>query len=56
MGDRGRALDPGRRDGGGWIMLAKIGVLRALHCGVVQEFNPERKDPHWGKRKLKRNA
>jgi hypothetical protein len=36
-------------------MFARIGVMRALHRGVVREFNPDRKDPHWGKRKLKRD-
>jgi hypothetical protein len=41
--------------GGGWLMLARIGVLRALHRGVVREFNPDRKETHWGKRKLKRD-
>jgi hypothetical protein len=30
-------------------MLARIGVLKALHRGVVREFNPDRKDTHWGK-------
>jgi hypothetical protein len=41
--------------GGGWLMLARIGVLRALPRGVVQEFNPDRKKTHWGKRKLRRD-
>jgi hypothetical protein len=41
--------------GGGWIMLARIGALRALHRGVVREFNSDRKETHWGKRKLKRD-
>jgi hypothetical protein len=36
-------------------MLPRIGVLKALRRGVVREFNPDRKDPHWGKRKLKRD-
>jgi hypothetical protein len=40
--------------GGAWLMLARIGVLKALHRGVVR-FNPDRKDTHWGKRKLKRD-
>ena len=40
--------------GGGWLMLACIGVLKALRQGVVREFNPARKDTHWGKPKLKR--
>jgi hypothetical protein len=40
--------------GGGWTWLASIGVLRALTttaCGI----NPDRKETHWGKRKLKRD-
>jgi hypothetical protein len=35
-------------------MFARIGVMRALNRGHVREFNPSRKDPHWGRRKLKR--
>jgi hypothetical protein len=34
-------------------VLARIGVMRALNRGHVHVFNPDRKDPHWGKRKLK---
>jgi hypothetical protein len=41
--------------GGGWLMLARIGVLKALRRGVVREFNSDRKEPRWGKRKLKRD-
>ncbi len=36
-------------------MLARIGVLKAFHRDVVREFNPDRKEPHWGKRRLKRD-
>ena len=32
-------------------MLARIGVMRALNRGHVREFNPDRKDHHWGRRK-----
>jgi hypothetical protein len=39
----------------GPTMLARIGVIRALNCGHVREFNSSRKDPHWGRRKLKRD-
>jgi hypothetical protein len=39
----------------GPTMLARIGVMRALNRGHVREFNTSRKDPHWGRRKLKRN-
>ena len=38
---------------GGPTMLARIGVMRALHWNVERVFNPDRKDAHWGKRKLK---
>jgi hypothetical protein len=41
--------------GGGPTMLARIGVMTALNRHVVREFNPERKDTHWGKRKLKKD-
>ena len=40
---------------GGPTMLARIGVMRALNRHVIREFNPDRKDTHWGKRKLKRD-
>ena len=34
-------------------MLA--GLLRALNRDVERVFHPDRKDTHWGQRKLKRN-
>jgi hypothetical protein len=37
------------------LMFAQIGMLRALNRHVERVFNPDRKDPHWGKRKLKRD-
>jgi hypothetical protein len=40
---------------GGPTMMARIGVMRALNRHVVREFNPDRKDHHWGRRKLKRD-
>src|SRR6202051_4703524 len=40
---------------GGSTMLARIAVMRGLNRQVVREFNPDRKDHHWGKRKLKRD-
>jgi hypothetical protein len=40
---------------GGHAMLARIGVMRALHRDVERVFNPNRKDHHWGKRKLRRD-
>jgi hypothetical protein len=42
-------------EGRDFLMHARIGVLRALNRHVVREFNPDRKDTHWGKRKLKRD-
>ena len=40
---------------GGPTMFARIGVMRALNRGHVREFNPDRKEHHWGRRKLKRD-
>jgi len=39
---------------GGDPMLARIGVMKALNRHVERVFNPDRKETHWGKRKLKR--
>jgi hypothetical protein len=40
---------------GGPTMFARVGVMRALNRHVIREFNPDRKDTHWGRRKLKRD-
>jgi hypothetical protein len=40
---------------GGPTMMARIGIMRALNRNVAREFNPDRKDHHWGRRKLKRD-
>jgi hypothetical protein len=40
---------------GGPTMLARIGVMRALNRHVERVFNLNRKDHHWGRRKLKRD-
>jgi hypothetical protein len=40
---------------GGPTRFALIDVMRALNRHVVREFNPDRKDHHWGKRKLARD-
>jgi hypothetical protein len=40
---------------GGPTMFARIGVMRALHRHVERRFNSNRKDPHWGRRKLARD-
>ncbi|KJC37716.1 hypothetical protein [Bradyrhizobium sp. LTSP857] len=42
-------------ESGGPTMLARIGVMRALNRHFVPEFNPKGKEPHWGRRKLKRD-
>jgi hypothetical protein len=39
----------------GPMMFAKMGVLQAINRNVVRVFNPERKDHHWGRRKLVRD-
>ena len=41
--------------GESYLMFARIGMLQALHRHVKRVFNPDRKDHHWGKRKLKRD-
>jgi len=41
---------------GGPTMFARIGVMQALNRHHVREFNPKRKEPHWGRRKLKRDV
>jgi len=40
--------------GPAWMFLARGATLRAIHRNEERVFNPGRKDPHWGKRKLKR--
>lgn len=40
---------------GGDTMLARIGVVKALNRHVERAFNPDVKERHWGKRKLKRD-
>jgi hypothetical protein len=42
-------------EGRDFLMHAHIGMLRALHRNEARVFNPDRKDTHWGKRKLKRD-
>jgi hypothetical protein len=39
---------------GGPTMFARIGVMRALNRRVERVFNPDRKEYHWGRRKLAR--
>ena len=40
---------------GGPTMFARIGIMRALNRNVEQVFDPDRKDHHWGRRKLARD-
>jgi hypothetical protein len=41
---------------GDWHRLsARIGIMQALNRHHVREFNPKHKEPHWGRRKLKRD-
>ena len=42
-------------DGRDFMMHARIGMLRALNRQVERVFNPDRKDPRWGPRKLARD-
>jgi hypothetical protein len=42
-------------DGRRPLMHVRIGILRALNRNVERTFNPDRKDKHWGQRKLKRD-
>ncbi len=39
----------------GPLLHARVGMLRALNRHAERVFNPDRKDTHWGKRKLKRD-
>ena len=39
----------------GPIMMARIGLLRALNRNVERTFDPSRKETHLGRRKLKRD-
>jgi hypothetical protein len=36
-------------------MFARVGVMRALNRNVERVFNPDRKERHWGRRKLARD-
>jgi hypothetical protein len=41
---------------GGPIEFARIATLQALNRRAVRVFNTDRKETHWGRRKLKRNT
>lgn len=39
-----------------WMFMARAATLQAIHRNdAPRPFNPDRKDPYWGKRKLKRD-
>ena len=40
---------------GGSTMFPRIGIMRALNRHVERVFNPDRKEHHWGRRKLARD-
>jgi hypothetical protein len=40
---------------GGPTMFTRIGIMRALNRHVERVFDPTRKEPHWGRRKLARD-
>jgi hypothetical protein len=37
------------------ITRARIAALKAIHRHEARQFNPNAKEHHWGKRKLKRD-
>jgi hypothetical protein len=40
----------------GPTMMVRIGTVRALNCDVERVFDTSRKDTHWGRPKLTRDA
>jgi len=40
---------------GGPMIFARMATLQAIHRHHTQVFNPDRKDTHWGRRKLARD-
>jgi hypothetical protein len=38
-----------------WMFFARAATLQAIHRNKERVINPDRKDHHWGKRKLKRD-
>jgi hypothetical protein len=41
---------------GGPVEFARIATLQALNRHAERQVNPDRKDTHWGRRKLKRDT
>jgi hypothetical protein len=42
-------------ENGSSLRFARIGMMQAINRHRPEEFDPKRKTPHWGKRKLKRD-
>ena len=42
-------------ENGGPLLFARIGMMQAINRHKLEKFDPKRKSPHWGKRKLKRD-
>jgi hypothetical protein len=40
---------------GAWVLLARMATLKAIPRHENRQFNPDAKEHHWGKRKLKRD-
>ena len=38
-----------------WMVFARIATSKAIHRHEVLQFNPDAKEHHWTKRKLKRD-
>jgi hypothetical protein len=43
-------------ENGGPLLFARIGMMQAINRHKPRVFNPLRKEPHWGRRKLQRDA
>jgi hypothetical protein len=42
-------------NGGPMGMFARMGMMQAINRHKPEEFDPKRKSPHWGKRKVRRD-
>jgi hypothetical protein len=42
-------------ENGGRMKFARIGMMQAINRHKPVEFDPKRKSPHWGRRKLARD-
>jgi hypothetical protein len=42
-------------ENGGPMMFARMGIMQAINRRKPEQFDPKRKSPHWGKRKLRRD-